>query len=257
MLTLAANLSTLFQEAPLLERFDRASAAGFRAVEIQFPYAATETEIARALEQADLRLALLNAPAGDLAKGDFGLAIEGGRRFEDSVELALSYAAATACPRIHILVGQGDLQGPDGEAAVANMRWAADRLVARGLDLMLEALNPHDRPGYALGSIAQANALRERIQRPKVKLQFDAYHVARNGEDIPATFAGVSAHVGHVQIADPADRGEPVGVEMMAFLATLDAAAYAGVVGAEYLPRGRTEDGLGWALAYGVGPVHP
>ena len=34
----AANLSMLFTEAPLLERFERAARAGFAAVELQFPY---------------------------------------------------------------------------------------------------------------------------------------------------------------------------------------------------------------------------
>jgi len=37
MLKLAANLSTMFRETPLLERFAAARAAGFRAVELQFP----------------------------------------------------------------------------------------------------------------------------------------------------------------------------------------------------------------------------
>ena len=34
----AANLGYLFTERPLLERIDAAAAAGFKAVELQFPY---------------------------------------------------------------------------------------------------------------------------------------------------------------------------------------------------------------------------
>ena len=34
----AANLSMLFTEVPMLERFERAARAGFQAVEVQFPY---------------------------------------------------------------------------------------------------------------------------------------------------------------------------------------------------------------------------
>jgi hydroxypyruvate isomerase len=37
MIRLAANLSTLFTELPLAERFAAAAAAGFRHVECQFP----------------------------------------------------------------------------------------------------------------------------------------------------------------------------------------------------------------------------
>jgi hydroxypyruvate isomerase len=34
----AANLSMMFTDAPFLQRFERAAAAGFRAVEFLFPY---------------------------------------------------------------------------------------------------------------------------------------------------------------------------------------------------------------------------
>ena len=35
----AANLSMLFTEVPFMDRFARAAASGFTAVEFQFPYA--------------------------------------------------------------------------------------------------------------------------------------------------------------------------------------------------------------------------
>ena len=38
MLRFSANLSMLFQEYDFLERFDKAAACGFRAVEFMFPY---------------------------------------------------------------------------------------------------------------------------------------------------------------------------------------------------------------------------
>ena len=193
---LAANLSTLFQDAPFLERFDRAASVGFRAVEVQF---ADETQ------------------ANEIA------------------------------------YGLGDLTQPEClRSATANLQWAADRLGRRGVALMLEALNPRDRPGYALGSIGQAEKLRQRVGRSNVQLQFDAYHVARCGEDPTAAFKAVFDQVGHVQIADPVDRGEPNGPEMRVFLAALDALDYRGLVGAEYLPRGSTNGGLTWAEPYGV-----
>jgi len=45
MLKIAANISMLFPEIPLLERFQAARAAGFDGVEMQFPH----TESARVL----------------------------------------------------------------------------------------------------------------------------------------------------------------------------------------------------------------
>ena len=46
MIRLAANISTMFQELPFLERIDAAAAAGFAAVECQFPYAVTPWQFA-------------------------------------------------------------------------------------------------------------------------------------------------------------------------------------------------------------------
>ena len=54
--------------------------------------------------------------------------------------------------------------------------------------------------------------------------------------------------IGHVQIASVPSRNEPDGEELnWPFLfEELDRVGYAGFVGCEYRPRGRTEAGLGW-----------
>ncbi len=50
----AANLSMLFTEYPFLERFDRAAASGFEAVEFLFPYAEDVPGIRAALTRTAL-----------------------------------------------------------------------------------------------------------------------------------------------------------------------------------------------------------
>jgi 2-dehydrotetronate isomerase len=54
--------------------------------------------------------------------------------------------------------------------------------------------------------------------------------------------------IGHVQIAAVPSRNEPDEGELdhHHLFRTLRAMGYAGHVGCEYKPRGRTEDGLGW-----------
>jgi hydroxypyruvate isomerase len=51
----AANLSLLFAERPMLERFAAARAAGFDAVEIQFPYEYDPGRLAAAARAASCR----------------------------------------------------------------------------------------------------------------------------------------------------------------------------------------------------------
>jgi hydroxypyruvate isomerase len=42
-------------------------------------------------------------------------------------------------------------------------------------------------------------------------------------------------------------------VNYPALFQVIDRSGYAGWVGCEYRPRGRTEDGLGWLRAHGIG----
>jgi len=59
-----------------------------------------------------------------------------------------------------------------------------------------------------------------------------------------------------VQIAGVPLRGEPDEGEVNypAIFAALDRLGYDNWIGCEYRPRARTEDGLGWARAYGIVP---
>ena len=70
----AANLSMLFTEYPFLERFARAKAAGFQAVEFLFPYEYDSGAIAHELRRNELEQVLFNLPAGDFTAGDRGMA---------------------------------------------------------------------------------------------------------------------------------------------------------------------------------------
>ena len=64
----AANVSTMFPEVPVDERFAAARAMGFHAVEYLFPYAEPVDEIKRRLDATGIRMILLNTPLGDAAK---------------------------------------------------------------------------------------------------------------------------------------------------------------------------------------------
>ena len=98
----AANLSMLFTEAPLLERFERAERAGFAAVELQFPYDTPAEQLQQALFRNKLTLVLHNLPAGDWAAGERGIACHPDRveEFRKGVDTALAYAAALGAPTL-------------------------------------------------------------------------------------------------------------------------------------------------------------
>ncbi len=253
MIRLAANLSTMFCEHAPVDRFGEAARVGFAAAELQFPYAESADELARAARDAGLDMVLINAPAGDMAAGERGLAAAQGGRFAEAVDQALDYARALACPRVHVLVGRAGAGDGVGDDTVEALRKAAELFARAGVALLLEGLNAHDQPGYLVGSIEAADALRRRIGAANVRLLFDSYHIERGGGDPAQAAKTFLPAIGHVQISAMPDRGEPDVPQVHALLETLDGLGYRGHVGCEYVPRGHTIDGLGWAERYGIG----
>jgi hydroxypyruvate isomerase len=243
----AANLTLLFTEHPLLERFQAARRAGFDAVELLIPYAAPAQTLATALTESDLELALINTPAPDWAAGDRGLAALPNRQqdFQSSFETALHYAAQLNPDHIHIMAGLA--QGPAAHATyIENLRWAAKR--APGQSLLIEPINSQDMPGYFLNDFDQAAAILDQINAPNLALQFDAYHAHKITGDMPAAWAKHGHRARHIQVASAEGRHEPnkSAIDYPAFFAQLDAEGYDGHVSGEYFPAQRTEDGLDW-----------
>ena len=78
----AANLSMLYPEHAFRDRFAAAAAESFQAVEYLFPYEHSAAEIKARLDAACLTQVLFNAPPGDWAAGERGLAALPGREAE-------------------------------------------------------------------------------------------------------------------------------------------------------------------------------
>lgn len=256
MVRLAANLSFLFTETPFLERFEAAAEAGFRAVELAFPYDTPPAEIAARLRGSGLELVLLNTPPGSDA-GELGVAALPGRETETQagIRRALEYAEALGAPRIHMLAGVPPIgSAPESidRLLVSNIVRAADLAAAAGLEITLEPLNARDRPGYHLQSCAHARRLIEAAGCENVRLQLDLYHCRFQESDLIAVIDREIDLLGHTQIANFPDRHEPtiVAMDYERVLAHLDEAGFDGYVGCEYVPAKGTLAGLRWAERY-------
>ena len=249
----SANLTMLFTEVPLLERFGRAAAAGFRAVEVQFPYELPAEAIRAELERNGLMLVLHNLPAGNWAAGDRGIACDPARRveFRSGVEHALDYARTLGVTQLNCLAGRAAPGAGDDEARavlVDNLRHAAARCAEEGLQLLLEPVNRRDVPEFFVHRSAQAIGILDEVAAPNLWLQYDIYHAQRTEGEIAATLAALMSRIGHIQFADNPGRHEPSTGEINFdfIFAHLDRLGYTGWVGAEYKPAGATETGLGW-----------
>jgi 2-dehydrotetronate isomerase len=257
---LAANLAYLFTERPLLERFAAAAAAGFRAVELQLPYDHAPSAVKVQLDRHGLTVLGINTAPGRSASGEFGVAAVPGREqeFATLFKQALDYVTAIGGCQIHCLAGKvPPEQRPAAEKTfIANLTRAADAAREHNITVLIEPINPRDRPDYFLTRAEQAADIIAKVERPNVRIQFDFYHAQIVGGDLIRRFERHFPLVGHVQIAAVPSRHEPDEGEVNypAIFAALDRLGYGTWIGCEYRPRGKTEDGLGWARAYGLNP---
>lgn len=259
-LRFSANLSMLFTEVPFVDRFAAAREAGFAAVEFWWPRDEDLDAVVRAVEGAGLEVALFNFDAGDMRAGDRGVLSDPVRQdeFRANVPVALELAAALGCPRLNALVGlelPGVGRAAQLELARENVRWAADQAAGRGIEVLIEAVNTFENGLYLLSSTPAAAEFVRGVARPNVRLQYDAYHMQRMEGNLVATLAEHLGEIGHVQIADSPDRGQPgTGEINFAFvLERLEALGYDGFVGLEYRPLGvDTWGSLEWFLEVGA-----
>ena len=256
---LAANLTMLWNELPFVDRFDAAAKAGFRGVEYLFPYAFPKDELAEQLARNDLAQVLHNLPAGDWAKGERGIACDPRRvgEFQEGVGLAIDYAKALGCRQVNCLAGIAPA-GVDADTVratfVANLRFAAEKLGAAGIRLLIEPINTFDIPGFWLSHTRQALDVIRDTGSSNVYLQYDIYHMQRMEGELASTIKANLGRIAHLQLADNPGRNEPgTGEINYRFLfGFLDSIGYDGWIGCEYKPRTSTDEGLGWRSACAV-----
>lgn len=249
----AANLSMLYPQHEFLDRFAAAAADGFEAVEFLFPYDYSATELKQRLSDNGLVQALFNAPPGDWAAGERGIATLPGREdeFRSGFDRALEYAAVLGNTRVHVMAG---LLAAESDRArhhgvyLQNLAYAADQAGKAGITVLLEPINTRDMPGFFLNRQDQAQAICKEVGATNLKVQFDCYHCQIVEGDLAITLRRDFDRIGHIQIAGVPDRHEPDQGEVNYpyLFELMDHLGYDGWVGCEYRPKGDTSTGLQW-----------
>ncbi|MFT4013395.1 MAG: TIM barrel protein [Paracoccus sp. (in: a-proteobacteria)] len=247
MARFAANLTYLFTELPMPQRFAAAKRAGFQGVEILFPYDLAVPVLTRAAQAAGLEFVLINSPPPNWAGGPRGFAAEPGNeaRFRKDFDRALRVAEALGTRHLHVMSGKA--QGAEAHRTlIENLRWAAAH--APEMSLTIEPINRQDMPGYFLCNFDMTAEIISEVCAPNLGLQFDAYQAQMIHGDVVAMWERFAPITRHVQIAGYPGRHEPRqgGIDYPAFFRALDASGYEGWIGAEYIPLTSTEAGLRW-----------
>jgi 2-dehydrotetronate isomerase len=260
----AANLSMLYPEHQFLDRFAAAAADGFTAVEYLFPYAHEAKVLAARLSDHGQQQVLFNGPPGDWDRGERGMAALPGREdeFRRSIDLALTYAQALQCPRVHVMAGLAPAGVERARLLAtyqANLAWAAQQAASAGKAVLIEPINTRDIPGFVLNRQDEAHRIVQEVGAANLQVQMDLYHCQIVEGDVAMKIRQYlpSGRVGHLQIAGVPERHEPdIGEVNYAYLFNVidevsAACGWSGWVGCEYRPRrgavaGGTTAGLGW-----------
>lgn len=269
---LAANLSWLYTEFDFPDRLQACAEDGFRYAECMFPYEYPATLLRDKADSAGVSWVLINAPAGNWATGDRGLAVCPDRQdeFRSAAEQAAGYAQALGVQKIHVLAGIVDLKNPNAvDRAWAcyekNLLWLAETMKDEPISWLIEPINRFDMPGYLLSEQAVAHALVNRLEKPNLGVQMDLYHCQRTEGDALAALAQYlpTGRVRHLQIAGVPKRQEPQGepstveqgteafLNYAAVYRQLENLGYAGDIGCEYRPKATTREGLAWIRSTG------
>lgn len=249
----AANIAMLFSELPFLERFDAAARAGFRAVEFWWPSPEDRPRVGAAARDAGVEVIRFALDAGNLAAGDAGLLCRPDReeQFRAAAHEGIELATELGCSMVNALAGVEHPQSSRAEQLEhgrQGLAWLADLAAPLRIDVLLEANNTFDKPGFLVSTTAQAIGLLRKVDRPNARLLYDAYHAQRMEGNLSETIRRHIDWIAHVQIADSPDRHEPGTGEInyRYVLRALHEAGYEGYVGLEYRPKGRTLDTLEW-----------
>ena len=257
----AANLSMMYTEFEFTERFAAAAKDGFKGVEYLFPYDYPAQTLRDLLAAHGLEQVLFNAPPGNWARNERGIASLPGREdeFKEGFDLALEYARVLGNRTLHVMAGliQPDQDREKHRAVyLSNLAYAALLAAREGITVVIEPINTRDIPGYFLNRQDEAQEICAEVGVENLRVQFDIYHcqivegdvASKLKRDISRPHAGIA----HIQVAGVPDRHEPdLGEVNYPYLFQLiDELGYQGWIGCEYRPKAQTSAGLGWLSAW-------
>jgi hydroxypyruvate isomerase len=207
MLRFTANLSLLFTELPLIERFKAAKICGFEAVEIQFPYDFDPILLQNKLEEQQLKLVLFNVATNDLLQGGEGLAAvpEKQQQFQKALARTVEYAKILRPEAINILAGccfDENKLTIYQNTFKENLKVSLEAFTPLGIKTVFEAINTDDMPHFIVHSSEHMLQIMDEIKHPNLFMQYDIYHLYKMHEDPSSFFSTYADKIGHIQFAD-------------------------------------------------------
>lgn len=245
----AVNCSIMMRDREVTERLDAVRAAGYEAVEFWWPFPTAtpaDTEIDAFIDgirTAGVHLVGLNLFAGDMPAGERGVISQPGREDElrASIRIAAHIGSALNCRAFNALYGNrlSDVTPREqDELAVRNLGFAAAELSGIGTVLVEPVSGADDYPLRTADDVATVlDRVESETGSGNAGMLLDMYHLAVNGDDVPAAIERHRSRIAHVQVADAPGRGAPGTGELplAAWVDDLVSGGYRGWIALEYV----------------------
>ena len=183
----AANLGYLFTDRPLLERIDAAAAAGFKAVELQFPYDVPADAVKAAHREKPTHHSRPQYAAGRARASSALLPCRDARRTGRRCSPERStMRARLARSAIHCLAGKVAAGAASGRrSCLYRQSDTCGRSRCREKNQAADRTDQRPRPAELFSQSRRARCRHHRQSaRPNIRMQFDFYHVQIVGGDL-------------------------------------------------------------------------
>ena len=117
-----------------------------------------------------------------------------------------------------------------------NLMFVKELLEKENITLLVEPINPKERPTYFLPYAGPMFEILRRINSPNIKMLYDIYHQSMTGDFSLDEVLENIKYIGHFHVADCPGRHEPGtgDVDYNRILTAIDKAGYPGYIGLEY-----------------------
>ncbi|KAK6103227.1 Hypothetical 29.7 kDa protein C05D11.5 in chromosome III, putative [Brugia malayi] len=252
----AANLTMMFHEMDMLQKYGRAAVLGFQLVEVSLPYGWPAEELLHQAERYHLRHILINAPAGNWSEGFRGLAAlpEQTSKYIESLDIAIQYAKTLNVQKVHVMAGIAEETNENFDVYVKNIRLACQQFRKESIICLIEPICQAAIPGYFMNSYSKAVKVLKEINEPNLQIMLDIFHVQQICGQLTTTIETLAPFVGHVQVAQVPGRREPDTDGEINYSYVFDILKKFGDwdVGCEYMSSGSDHQYFQWVHRYGL-----
>jgi hydroxypyruvate isomerase len=236
----AVNIEMWFRNLDFLDRIRAAAELGFPAVEF-WPWQGRDIDAIRKLSD-ELGIAIAQFTAWGFEPGLNDP--QNHDAFIKAIEDGCQVARRLNCQKMCVVAGNdqpGMTQREMHEHVVAGLKRAAPIAEEQDVMLILEPMNIRvDHKGHCLYGSPDAVRICREVDSPRVKINWDLYHMQISEGDLCGRLAEGFDQVGYLQLADHPGRHEP-GTGEVHYNRVLRQAlelGYDGYVGLECVPAG-------------------